>query len=465
MTDAEHELAIRPYSPFPDFSVWSERTSVSPLVERFQEEFRRLRENSGDGGAALRERATTWAAIDTGAIEGLYDVDRGFTISVAANVALLQAIRSSKGESVERAVGDALAAYELVLDLATRREPVTEAGIRALHAVVVRSQDSYRVITAVGPQDQPLSKGTYKTQDNHPLHLATNTVHSYAPVIDTPAEMARLVAELRTPAFAEASPVLQAAYVHYAFIAVHPFADGNGRVGRALASTYLYREPGLPLVVFSDEKPEYLAALESADEGRFQPLVSFVGDRLIDTVNLLKGPQGLDLPPVPEQADALSRELNGRGGYSHSDVDAGALRLLEAFHRRLTAALESAHLDDPITGAVARIHTDYSVPAREFRVAVGEPPVVLRLRSAPPATADVQVTYVVGIAKGLSGDVDYVLHSAQGEQLDVFLREVLPRVTRTLELRLDDYAEASLRRTMTRLGEQARAALKSKGYS
>lgn len=465
MTDAEDELTIRPYTPFPDFRVFSELVSVSPLVERFAEQFRSLRADGGDGGLALRERATKWAAIDTGAIEGLYDVDRGFTISVAANVALLQAIRASKGESVERAVGDALAAYELVLDLATRREPVTEAGIRSLHEVVARSQDTFRVITAVGPQDQPLPKGVYKTQDNHPLHLATNTVHNYAPVSDTPSEMARLVAELRTTSFAEAPPVLQAAYVHYAFVAVHPFADGNGRVARALASIYLYRDPGLPLVVFNDEKPEYLAALEAADDGRYEPLVSFVGDRLIDTVNLLKGPQGLNLPPIAEQAEAFSRELSGRGGYSHADVDAGALRLLEAFKRRLGAALENAHLEAPITGSVGHTYTGYSTPPSEFRVAPGGPPVVLQLQSDSPATAILQITYVVAIAKGLAGDVDYILYSSHGERLDVFLREVLPRVTKTLEYRLDDFAEASLRHTMAQLREQARAALKSNGYS
>lgn len=30
--------------------------------------------------------------------------------------------------------------------------------------------------------------------------------------------------------FVKAHPVLQAAWAHFAFVAVHPFADGNGRV-------------------------------------------------------------------------------------------------------------------------------------------------------------------------------------------------------------------------------------------
>jgi Fic family protein len=37
------------------------------------------------------------------------------------------------------------------------------------------------------------------------------------------------------------SPVLSSAILHYRFEAIHPFADGNGRAGRALALWELYR--------------------------------------------------------------------------------------------------------------------------------------------------------------------------------------------------------------------------------
>jgi len=37
------------------------------------------------------------------------------------------------------------------------------------------------------------------------------------------------------------SPVLSSAILHYRFEAIHPFADGNGRTGRALALWELYQ--------------------------------------------------------------------------------------------------------------------------------------------------------------------------------------------------------------------------------
>lgn len=73
-------------------------------------------------------------------------------------------------------------------------------------------------------------------------------LHHYAPVAEAQPEMARLIREIRSGSFTEAHPVMQAAFAHYAFVCIHPFPDGNGRVARALASVFLYRSPGVPLL-------------------------------------------------------------------------------------------------------------------------------------------------------------------------------------------------------------------------
>ena len=73
---------------------------------------------------------------------------------------------------------------------------------------------------------------------------------------------------------------------HYAFVCIHPFADGNGRVSRALASVFLYRSPGIPLVIFADQKNTYIDALEAADKGKYNLFVQFIADVCTDTVGL-----------------------------------------------------------------------------------------------------------------------------------------------------------------------------------
>jgi Fic family protein len=65
------------------------------------------------------------------------------------------------------------------------------------------------------------------------------------------------------------SPVLSSAILHYRFEAIHPFADGNGRTGRALALWELYRRGFDTHHIFSvdeyywENRPRYYAALQS----------------------------------------------------------------------------------------------------------------------------------------------------------------------------------------------------------
>ena len=66
----------------------------------------------------------------------------------------------------------------------------------------------------------------------------------------------------------ELSPVLSSAILHYQFEWIHPFADGNGRTGRALALWELYRRGFDSHHIFSvdeyywEDRPAYYKALD-----------------------------------------------------------------------------------------------------------------------------------------------------------------------------------------------------------
>lgn len=87
-----------------------------------------------------------------------------------------------------------------------------------------------------------------------------------------PADVSGLMFELlewwNKPA-GEFSPVISSAIVHYRFETIHPFADGNGRTGRALALWELYRRGFDTHHIFSvdeyywEDRPRYYAALEA----------------------------------------------------------------------------------------------------------------------------------------------------------------------------------------------------------
>jgi Fic family protein len=312
--------ADRLYQSFPDFSAWP-APSVDDLRLWDHFAFRLQEMRKMATSEALRNSlkvAVRAAAMDTGAIEGLYTVDRGFTMTVATQALAWEHAIEEKGEEVRELFEAQLEAYELVMDAVTRKLPISEAWIRVLHEKVCARQRTYRVLTDQGFQEQELPRGSYKTQPNH-VRLSDGSLHPYAPVDRVPSEMHRLLQQLRTPELESAHPITQASYLHYGFVVIHPFADGNGRVARALASVFFFRAHSIPFLVFANQRKAYFEALHAADLGETRPLAIFFRDRGIDTFQLVIDHLLTVEAPSPEDIAARIRL-----------IDEVALRLLNA---------------------------------------------------------------------------------------------------------------------------------------
>ena len=77
--------------------------------------------------------------------------------------------------------------------------------------------------------------------------------------------------------FGAANPLKAAAYLHACFEYIHPFADGNGRVGRTLMNYWLMLQNHPPLIVHEGDRQAYYAALQQYDEQEeLLPLVEFL---------------------------------------------------------------------------------------------------------------------------------------------------------------------------------------------
>jgi Fic family protein len=432
------------YKPFPTFSEWAARTSLDTVRwERYNASLRnRAASLSPEVLNRARNVAKRAAALDTGAIEGLYEVDRGFTYTVALETAAWEAALAQKGEFVKSLFEAQLHAYDYVLDLATKAQPISEAAIRALHAEVCRAQSTYRVITAIGPQEQPLPKGQYKALPNH-VRTRKGTNHSYAPVDVTPAEMARLVAELRGEAFLTAHPVVQASYAHYGLVVIHPFADGNGRVARALASAFTYRAISMPIVILSEHKDPYLDSLERADAGDFQCFLDFILARCLDTITLVDASLQCATAPTAEQSmAAIQRLYVTRGGYTHQQVDEAGSRLFEAAETAARATL-SRFTGGSVTFGSGRMGTQYPVPSGYRFPLGGGQAFQVGLNSAPPVQANVYRNYALLLPKDAAGDDDVQLvnMASSADTLIARVDELIPAITGVLQIRINLFAE------------------------
>ncbi|GEP93983.1 hypothetical protein CCY01nite_02430 [Chitinophaga cymbidii] len=76
----------------------------------------------------------------------------------------------------------------------------------------------------------------------------------------------------------ESEPAVRAVLGHFIFVFIHPYMDGNGRMGRFLMNAML-ASGGYPWTVIPVEsRAEYMAALESASVGQdIKPFAAFVG--------------------------------------------------------------------------------------------------------------------------------------------------------------------------------------------
>jgi len=77
-----------------------------------------------------------------------------------------------------------------------------------------------------------------------------------------------------------------AAMIHHMFVNIHPFEDGNGRTGRLVMNIFLMQY-GFPLVIIQkNDRRKYYRVLQAADKGDYKPLVNFIGQAVLRSINI-----------------------------------------------------------------------------------------------------------------------------------------------------------------------------------
>jgi Fic family protein len=223
-----------------------------------------------------------------GRMEGL-----GFPIRVEASLTTLTAdvVKSSaiEGErlnaeavrsSIARRLGldsgavlpasrDVEGIVEMMLD-ATQKyaEPLTAERLFGWHAALFPAGRSGA---------RRITMGAWRPAEAGPMQVVSGPVgreqvHFEAPPADRlKEEMATFLDWFESPS--ETDPVLKAGIAHFWFVSIHPFEDGNGRIGRAIADMALTRAEGTAERFYSmsaqieAERKEYYWRLEQSQRG------------------------------------------------------------------------------------------------------------------------------------------------------------------------------------------------------
>jgi len=453
----------RNYVTFPSFVSWSLLTVDQTLWRAKVTDFEARRADSTSESLSLAiDTALIAAAIDTGAIEGLYAPPDGFTVSVATRETGWEAKVALMGPDFQSHFEAQLRAYALAQHLASTATGVTEAWTRELHRELAKSQATYRVLTEVGWQEHALPLGEYKRFPNH-VRMSDGSFHPYAPVDATPHEMSRLVQELQGAAFATGHPVHQASYAHFALVNIHPFADGNGRVARALASTFLSKTAGVPLVIFADQGRAYRASLELADRGHHQAFLDFIFDRCVDSLDFV----AYRLGPSPQSEIArLSEILRGGGPLSPAEVDLQAGVLSQLLWAEVTQQVGRLTMPVGIQLNPQQLYDQVKSPDPRYRPFMVGSQQLGRLFAVTLSTPQVQLMVdlpVLAATDSSQRHICAILNSHTGALLEVRLDELVPQISSALRLKVSAWVGSVVADTLTEFGAMYRKAAKGQG--
>lgn len=199
-------------------------------------------------------------------------------------------------------------ALEMLEDIVHDGRDLSENFIREMHQIILHEPYDKPAITPDGKKvKRHIQVGSYKTQPNHVVTKTGETFY-FAKPEETPALMNDLMAWYNN-AISERKlhPIELAALLHYKFIRIHPFDDGNGRLSRILMNLSLMKFGFPPVIIKTQKKEEYYRALQQADGGDSSFFVDYIAKLQIESLELyLRGAKGEHI----EEEDDLDKEIS-----------------------------------------------------------------------------------------------------------------------------------------------------------
>lgn len=116
---------------------------------------------------------------------------------------------------------------------------------------------------------------------------AERVVHMAPPANQVPRLMADLLEWLNDR---EIHPLIQSSVFHYEFEFIHPFADGNGRMGRLWQTLILsgwnsiFANIPVESLIYQNQKAYYEALQASTDRTDSAPFIEFILQMILDAI-------------------------------------------------------------------------------------------------------------------------------------------------------------------------------------
>jgi Fic family protein len=252
------------HSDWPKFT-WDAKTLSAPLAAVRHKQGRLLGKMETLGFELKSEASLnvlTRDVVKSSAIEGELLNPGEVRSSIARRLGLDTAGMPQAGRDVEGVV-------EMMLDaIRNYSKPLSSKRLYDWHASLFPTGRS---------GIQRITVGKWRTTESGPMQVVSGPigrekVHFQAPDADRlPLEMKQFLKWFN--ASPEVDPVIKAAIAHFWFVTIHPFDDGNGRIGRAIVDMALARADGTSDRFYSmssqieAQRKDYYKNLELAQAG------------------------------------------------------------------------------------------------------------------------------------------------------------------------------------------------------
>ncbi|NII29279.1 Fic family protein [Pseudoflavitalea sp. X16] len=207
----------------------------------------------------------------------------GNTITYGQTVKLLRDFATPKNATTGEVLD--IVNHKAVLDIVFNDyhlQYISEENIKELHKELMKNIGQWG--------DNGLySPGKYKVFENMTVR-STGKIHTYLQPAEVEKAMEQLIKEINQLLEkadindADKHPLSIATRFHQRFLnEIHPFSDGNGRIGRIFTNLILLRKGYPPLFIREVNKNEYLKRFELTDH---EPtaMLDFMADRLIESL-------------------------------------------------------------------------------------------------------------------------------------------------------------------------------------
>ncbi|MBT3272664.1 MAG: Fic family protein [Spirochaetales bacterium] len=148
---------------------------------------------------------------------------------------------------------------EYVRRIVEKKINISEEVIRELHRIILSSIDD--------PEAGNYRKHNVRILGARHIPPQSNKI---------PKMMSNFIIWFRSNEYKLNTPQM-AAELHYRFVMIHPFVDGNGRVARLIMNLFLMRNGYPPAIILKVDRKRYYRILNQGNMGDSEPFNDFIG--------------------------------------------------------------------------------------------------------------------------------------------------------------------------------------------